>query len=145
MNLVYRVSADLVVLVHFAYALTIVVGLLLILIGIPLRWQWIRNLKFRLIHLAMILIVVGESWLGIECPLTTLERHLRGLAGETTYRGDFIANLVHETLFFEFTPQTFTWIYTTFGLLVLVTLVLAPPRWRTATSIDDKPRSPPEM
>jgi hypothetical protein len=131
MSLLYRLCADAVVVVHFAYAMTIVMGLLLILIGIPLRWQWIRNFRFRLIHLTMILIVVVESWAGIECPLTALERHLRELAGQATYRGDFVANIVHEVLFFEFTPQTFTWIYSAFGLLILGTLVLAPPHRTT--------------
>ena len=130
MDLAYRLTADLVVVVHFLYAMTIVIGLLLILLGIPLRWQWIRNLKLRLIHLAMILIVVAESWLGIECPLTKLEKYLRATAGETSYRGDFIANLVHDVLFFEFSTQTFTWIYTAFGLLVAATWVFAPPRRR---------------
>ena len=130
MELAYRLTADLVVVVHFLYAMTIVIGLLLILLGIPLRWQWIRNLKLRLIHLAMILIVVAESFFGIECPLTTLEKYLRAMAGETSYRGDFIANLVHDVLFFEFSTQTFTWIYTAFGLLVAATWVFAPPRRR---------------
>lgn len=132
MNLFYRLAADAVVVLHAAYALTIVVGLLLIVIGIPLRWQWIRNLKFRVTHLVMILIVVVESWLGITCPLTTLEKYLRGKAGETSYDGDFIANAVHDLLFFEFTPTTFTWIYSCFGGLVVLTLFLAPPKWRAS-------------
>jgi len=128
MSLAYRLAADFVVLLHFTYALTILIGQLLILVGIPLKWQWIRNLKFRVIHLTMILIVVAESWLGITCPLTTLEKYLRQQAGETSYQGDFIANMVHEVLFFELTPTIFTWIYSIFGLAVLATLMLAPPR-----------------
>ena len=56
----YGLLADLVVIVHFAYVGFVVIGQLLILIGIVLRWQWIRNPWFRLIHLAMILIV---AWL----------------------------------------------------------------------------------
>ena len=128
MSFTYRLAADLVVFLHFAYAMTIVIGQVLIVVGIPLKWRWIRNLKFRIIHLTMILIVVAESWLGITCPLTTLEKYLRHQAGETSYRGDFIANMVHEVLFFELTPATFTWIYSLFGAAVLATLFLAPPR-----------------
>ena len=131
MNFGYRIAADLVVLVHFAYATTIVLGLLLIVVGIPLKWQWIRNFRFRAVHLTMILIVVIESWLGIECPLTTLEKSLREAAGETSYRGDFIASIAHEWLFFDFTPTTFTWIYTAFGLAILATIALAPPMFQS--------------
>lgn len=101
MELVYRLAADLVVAFHATYVLFVVVGFLLILIGILLKWSWIRNLWFRLAHLAAILIVVAEAWLGITCPLTTWEKALRAEAGQSTYRGDFVANLIHELLFFD--------------------------------------------
>ncbi len=128
MSLAYRLAADCVVLVHFAYAMTIVLGQLLIIIGIPLKWRWIRNLKFRVVHLTMILVVVVESWLGVTCPLTTLEKSFRQQAGESSYEGDFIANMLHELLFFEATPTTFTWIYSIFGAAVVASLFIAPPQ-----------------
>lgn len=140
MSLAYRLAADFVVVVHFAYAMTILVGQALIMIGIPLKWRWIRNLKFRIIHLTMILIVVAESWLGITCPLTTLEKHFRQQSGEASYQGDFIANAVHEFLFFELTPTVFTWIYSLFGAAVLITLFLAPPRRASAATEPESPR-----
>lgn len=137
MNLAYRLGADAVALLHLAYALTIVLGQLLIVIGIPLRWAWIRNLKFRIIHVLMILIVVVESWFGITCPLTSLEKYFREQAGQTSYEGDFIANSIHKLLFFEFTPATFTWIYSCFGALVIGTWCLAPPRVRASTGLKE--------
>src|SRR5690606_38517008 len=70
MTTFYRLAADAVVVIHFAYAASVVLGLALILIGIPLRWRWIRNRWFRLVHLAMIGTVVAEAWAGIVCPLT---------------------------------------------------------------------------
>ncbi len=130
MRLVYRLLADLVVFVHMAYALFIVFGLLAVLIGIWRRWEWIRSMRFRLLHLAMILFVVAESWLGFTCPLTSWEKRLRRLAGDESYQGDFIANAVHELLFFDFEPWVFTAVYTVFGFLVATTFFLAPPRRR---------------
>ncbi|MEO1993706.1 MAG: DUF2784 domain-containing protein [Planctomycetaceae bacterium] len=128
---VYRLAADAVVLVHGVFALSVVLGLVLILVGWFRKWDWIRNIPIRLIHLGMISIVVLESWLGITCPLTTWEQQLRAAAGEASYQGDFIANLVHQTLFAygDTAPWMFTASYTAFGFLVLATLLLAPPTY----------------
>jgi polyferredoxin len=128
MPLVYRLAADATVIVHFGYVSFVVVGQLLILFGILRKWGWIRNPWFRWLHLAAIAIVVGESVCGITCPLTTLEKHLRAKAGQAAYSGDFIGNLVHEFMFYDFEPWVFTIIYTVFGGLVLATFVVAPPR-----------------
>jgi hypothetical protein len=130
MALFYRILADAVVVAHFAYMAFVVFGQLAILVGILARWEWVRNFKFRLIHLAAILIVVVESWLGIVCPLTTWERQLRAAAGEKSYTGDFIAQWVHDLLFFDAEPWVFTLCYSIFGAIVLLTLALAPPRRR---------------
>ncbi len=127
----YRVLADLTVVAHFAYVMFVILGLLITLIGGALKWKWVRNRWFRGIHLAMILVVVLEAWLGITCPLTTWEKQLRLRAGEETYQGDFIASWVHDALFFQAQPWVFTVCYTVFGVLVLLTLFLVPPRWRS--------------
>ena len=133
MKLFYRMLADAVVVFHFAYVAFLVVGLLLVLIGIVRRWQWIRSRWFRYVHLTMIGIVVFEAWMGITCPLTTWENSFRRLAGEATYQGDFIANAVHDLLFFDLPPVAFTVIYSAFGLLVLLTFLVAPPRRPTSS------------
>jgi hypothetical protein len=134
--MIYRVLADLVVIVHFAYVLGVILGLLAILLGWLLNWQWVRNRWFRGIHLLMILIVVFQAWLGVMCPLTVWEQQLRKKAGQQTYQGDFIANWVHDTLFFEAAPWVFTLCYTLFGGLVLATLFLVKPRWRKSRDTD---------
>ena len=133
MELFYRLAADLVVTVHAAYVGFVVIGFLLILLGTVLKWTWIRNVWFRLVHLTMILVVVAEAWLGIVCPLTTWENQLRELAGQTAYEGDFIANWMHDLIFFEAPPWVFTVCYTVFGLLVAATFWFAPPQRRRST------------
>jgi hypothetical protein len=124
----YRIFADIVVVLHAAYVLFVILGLLAVLAGWLLKWRWIRNVWFRGIHLAMILIVVVEAWFGITCPFTTWEKELRRLAGQASYQGDFLANFVHEMLFFDAPPWVFTVCYTAFGLLILASFLLAPPR-----------------
>ena len=95
MSLLYRLAADAMVVIHMSYVLFVIVGFLLTVLGTIFRWQWIRNAWFRVAHLTMILIVVFEAWLGITCPLTTWEQQLRASAGQETYKGAFVANLVH--------------------------------------------------
>jgi hypothetical protein len=73
MQIVYRIAADLTVCLHLSYVLFIVLGQVGVMAGAVRGWKWVRNTKFRLLHLIGILIVVAESWLGITCPLTTLE------------------------------------------------------------------------
>jgi len=129
MPLVYRIAADLVVVIHVAYASFVVLALAFVIAGGILRWNWIRNPWFRVIHLAMITVVVLESWFGITCPLTTWEQSLRRQAGVASYSGDFLANALHELLFVSPEPWVLTVCYTLFGLTVAGSLLLIPPRW----------------
>lgn len=125
----YRLLADLIVAVHFAYVAFVIVALAVILVGIALRWSWVRNFWFRAIHLLMIAVVVFESLGKIECPLTTWEFRLRELAGETPEEGTFIGRWAHWLLFYNIPPRVLTICYCCFGLAVLCVWLLAPPRW----------------
>jgi hypothetical protein len=128
MQLVYRILADTIVAVHFAYVAFLILGLLFTLTGAALGWKCVRIFWFRAVHLAMIGIVVAEAWCGVVCPLTTWENDLRQLAGQAVYRGGFVANVLHDTMFFDADPRLFTLCYSLFGLTVLGTFFLVPPR-----------------
>ncbi len=115
----YRALADLVLTIHTGFVLFVVVGLLTILCGGFLRWHWVRNPWFRAGHLAAIGIVVIQAWLGIICPLTTLEMYLRDKAGDETYDGTFIAHWLRKLLFYQAPPWVFVVGYTLFGRAVI--------------------------
>jgi hypothetical protein len=120
--------ADLIVVVHATYVSFIVFGLMAILLGVICRWSWVRNIWFRAIHLIAIGIVVGESLVGVPCPLTLWEAQLRKMAGQTAYVGDFLGYWAHRLIFFRAEQWVFTLIYTLFGFAVFATFFLAPPR-----------------
>ena len=127
----YRLLADLIVVVHFLYVGFVLFGLAAILLGVVLRWRWVRNFWFRTIHFLMIALVAAESLCGIECPLTTWEAELRWAVGEDVEQGSFIGRWVHELMFYEYgtVPEyVFTTCYCLFAAAVLATLLLAPPR-----------------
>jgi hypothetical protein len=132
----YSILADVVVVLHAAYIAFVVFGLIAILTGIVMRWRWVRNFWFRIVHLAAIGVVVVQALAGVLCPLTTLENYLRTRAGEATYVGSFIGHWAHEMIFYDIPARAFTSIYCAFGAAVLATLLLAPPRrpWKAAGS-----------
>jgi hypothetical protein len=123
-----RVLADMMVIFHAAYVSFVVFGLVAILLGVAFRWSWVRNIWFRSIHLLTIGIVVGEALIGIRCPLTVWEVQLREIAGQTAYTGDFLGHWVHQLIFVPVGPWVVNLVQSLFGLAVLVTFVLAPPR-----------------
>jgi hypothetical protein len=125
----YAVLADGVVVFHVAYVAFIVVGQLLILFGLLLRWQWVRNFWFRLAHLVAIAIVAVEAAFDYTCPVTVLERTLRGWAGQEASADSFVARLMHSIIEHDWPQWVFNASHITFGLLVLLTFVLARPRW----------------
>jgi hypothetical protein len=133
----YRWLADGVVAVHAAFVFFVLIGLVMIIVGGVLHWAWVRNVYFRIAHLAAIGIVVVQSWMGQTCPLTLLEEWLRNQAGESRYGGDvpgFIGYWAHRLIFFSAPPWVFTVCYTLFALLVVLTLVFIPPRRQRAIS-----------
>ena len=125
-----RVLADAIVVIHAAFVAFVVLGMAAILVGMALRWGWVRNAWFRVIHLAAIGVVVLESLAGVACPLTTWERALRQRAGQVAYTGDFVGYWAHRLIFFDAEPWVFTLAYVLFGAAVLFAFVLAPPRRR---------------
>lgn len=129
-NLPYQLLANLVLALHLAIVAFVVGGLVLVIIGNFCRWQWVNALWFRLAHLGAIAVVVAEAWLGVICPLTTLEMWLRAKAGATTYGGGFIEHWFQRTLYYEAPPWVFVLGYSLFGLLVVATWLCFPPTAR---------------
>jgi hypothetical protein len=127
----YRLAADLVLIVHTAFIGFVVLGLVVTVVGYFAGWGWVRNVWFRGAHLALIGYVIFESWAGMVCPLTEWENSLRIKGGQEPYgSAGCIAHWLHRLIFFDASPWVFTTCYTLFGLLVVATWVVAPPRIR---------------
>ena len=124
----YRYLADAVLALHVGVVLFVIAGLALIIVGNGLGWRWVNAWWLRLTHLAAIGVVVAESWLGIVCPLTTLEMWLRAKAGAGSYGGSFIEHWLQRLLYYDAPPWVFVLGYSLFGLLVVATWWVHPPR-----------------
>jgi len=111
--------ADILLVTHFAFVMFVVLGLVLILFGKRLRWNWVHNPWFRIVHLCAIGVVVLESWFRIVCPFTKWEMGLRQRVGEPGYPGSFIAHWLDRLLYYQAPDWVFTVCYTFFGLMVI--------------------------
>jgi hypothetical protein len=124
----YQLLADIVLMTHFAIVLFVIGGLVAIVIGNRYGWSFVNTWWFRAAHLAAIAVVVAQAWLGIVCPLTTLESSLRVRAGGTGYETSFIEHWVSRLLYYEAPAWVFTAAYTLFGLAVVAAWWQFPPR-----------------
>ena len=121
--------ADLVLLLHFGVVVFVAGALPVIVAGNRLGWHWVNAPWFRLLHLGAIACVAVQGWLGIECPLTTLEVRLRAESGGPPMAQGFIAHWVQRLMFYTAPNWVFNLVYTGYGLLVAALWWVFPPRW----------------
>lgn len=138
----YLVLADAVLVLHVGVVVFVVGGLLLILAGNWRGWRWVNAWWFRLAHLAAIAVVVAEAWLGIVCPLTTLEMALRARAGAATYGGSFIEHWLQRVLYYDAPAWVFVLAYSLFAAAVVAIWSWFPPARRGQSHTRGSPRDP---
>ena len=114
----FLLAADIILLLHVLLVAFVVIGLVLIFVGQVRAWGWIRNPWFRLIHLVVVGVVVVQSWLGVICPLTTIEMTLRSRAGSVVYSGSFISHWLGNMLYFQAPVWIFVVCYMVFFAVV---------------------------
>jgi hypothetical protein len=78
--MVYRVLADLTLVLHLLFILFVVFGALLVL-----KWRW-----FAFIHVPAAIWGALIEFMGWICPLTPLKNRFRHKAGQSGYDGGFI-------------------------------------------------------
>jgi len=105
--MLYRLGADFVVVVHFAFVLFAVLGGFLVL-----RWR-----RCAWVHITAVLWAALIEFADWMCPLTFLEDWFRERGGEAKYHSDFIGQYLLPVLY----PDNMTrQLQITLGLLVLV-------------------------
>jgi hypothetical protein len=87
--MIYRLLADVVVIVHVGFVLFVVLGGFLLR-----RWP-----KLVYAHVPAALWGVMIEFAGWVCPLTPLENKFREMGGEARYEGDFIEHYILPVLY----------------------------------------------
>jgi hypothetical protein len=122
--------ADAILLLHVAIVLFVVGGQALILMGGWRRWDWVRSLRLRGAHAALVVFIAVQAWLGQLCPLTVWEQALRRSAGQDVYDESFIEHWLARLLYVQAPWWVFVLAYSAFALLVLASWRWVPPRRR---------------
>ena len=124
----YRLLADIILVIHFAFVSFVVIGLLIIWLGFFLRWSFVRNFYFRAIHILAMGVVLLEAVFGIVCPLTDWEIQLRTLGGQTVYgEQTFMQYWIHRIMFFNLGETAFTIIYAVFFTALVLSFFFVRP------------------
>jgi len=114
----YRLLADLLVLLHAAFAVFTVIGGLL-----AFRWP-----RVILLHLPAALWGAWIELSGGICPLTPLENRLREAAGGRGYSGDFIEHYLLPALYPDRLTRNIQFLLA--GLVIVMNLVVYSALWR---------------
>jgi len=108
---IYRLLADAVVGIHFAFVVFVIAGGLLVL-----RWP-----RVAMLHLPCAAWGVVVELAGLVCPLTPLEHALRLRGGQAGYEGGFVEHYILPVLY----PAGLTRrLQLTLGVVTLVVNVL---------------------
>jgi Protein of Unknown function (DUF2784) len=128
--------ADLVMVVHAAFSLFVVLGLVFIVTGPILGWSWINHTRFRVLHLAATLIVVTRVWLGVPCPFSVAEDQWRSQTSASCVFCPDVHNVFHRLAFRGNNPGHFACSATIVGLVVAAAFALnLRPWWRRARRV----------
>lgn len=126
--------ADATLVLHVGIVAFVVLGALAVPIGAWRRWAWVRGWRWRVTHVALMVVIALQAWLGALCPLTVWEQALRRQAGQTTYRESFIEHWLSRLIFFEAPWWMFVAAYTAFAAFVVALWFAVPPRRGPARS-----------
>jgi hypothetical protein len=107
----WRILADLLVVLHLAFAAFVIFGGFL-----AWKWRWVA-----FVHLPALAWGFWVETSGQICPLTPLENHLRQLAGEARYAGGFLDHYLVAILYPPGLTRTDQWVLA--ALLLAINIV----------------------
>lgn len=113
-GVIYRLLADVVVVVHLGFVLFVVLGGLIVM-----RWP-----RLAWIHLPSVAWAVALELAGWICPLTPLENRLRRAAGGAGYDGGFIEHYLLPILYPDVLTRSMQIAFAVFALSVNVAVYL---------------------
>ena len=109
--------SEIVLLFHFCIFLFMIFSFFLIPLGYYLKWEWVKNKYYRLIHLVLMGIIFIETILGFMCPLTILENFLRN----DIEINNKITQIIHQIMYWDLPTYQFIIMYS-LSLLYLIFL-----------------------
>ncbi len=122
--MLYKVAADVVILIHFLW-----IGF--VILGFPVA-LYFNSAKWRLIHVAAVVLMIAMQVTRTICPLTHLEAWLKSGGREAkVYPGAFIAEWVEKLIYVEdVTLEKIMYATMAYFALILLSFWFRPLRFR---------------
>lgn len=125
--MLYKILADLIVLVHFAWILFMLAGFILTLCGFFWKGFFDRWL-FRTLHLFGIAYVSLLAIMGRYCPLTLWENTLRAKYDPSlVYPGSFMIHYAEKLVYPDINPLIIRIPTTFIAVFTVVVFIIRPP------------------
>lgn len=100
--MIYKILADLIIIVHFTWILFMLLGFFWTVYAILFSQKFFQRWVFRTLHLLGIFYVGSLSLLGQVCPLTIWENSLRAKYDPSqVYSGSFIVHYIENLVYPE--------------------------------------------
>jgi len=125
--MLYKIIADIIVVVHFGWVLFMLLGFVLSLWGFFWR-EFFNWWLFRILHLFGIVYVVLLAVLRQYCPLTILENTLRARYNPIlTYPGSFIVHYINRLVYPDVNPLILLIPTIFIAVFTVVIFIIKPP------------------
>lgn len=125
--MLYKILADIIVVVHFGWVLFMLLGFVLSLWGFFWR-EFFNWWLFRMLHLFGIVYVVLLAVLRQYCPLTILENTLRARYNPIlTYPGSFIVHYINRLVYPDVNPLILLIPTIFIAVFTVVIFIIKPP------------------
>ena len=126
--MLYKIFADLIVIMHFSWILFMLVGFIFTVAGFFWKGFFDRWL-FRMLHLCGIAYVSLLALLGKYCPLTIWENYLRSKYDpELTYTGSFMIHYIERLVYPDINPLIFQIPTTLIAVFSISAFIIKPPQ-----------------
>lgn len=127
LTMLYKIIADIIVVVHFGWVLFMLLGFVLSLWGFFWR-EFFNWWLFRILHLFGIVYVVLLAVLRQYCPLTILENTLRARYNPIlTYPGSFIVHYINRLVYPDVNPLILLIPTIFIAVFTVVIFIIKPP------------------
>ena len=125
--MLYKILADTIVVIHFAWILFMLLGFILTLYGFFWR-KFFDKWLFRILHLCGIIYVGLLTLLGQYCPLTIVENTLRSQYDTgLRYPGSFIIHYVEKLVYPDVNPRIILIPTILIALFTIMVFIFEPP------------------
>lgn len=125
--MIYKILADTIVLMHFAWILFMLWGFILTLRGF-LHKEFFERWLFRTFHLIGIAYVSVLAIMGKYCPLTIWENTLRAKYDHPlTYAGSFTIHYIEKLVYPDINPLIIQIPTTFIAVFTVVVFIIRPP------------------